>query len=124
MASDRSVEQAAVAHTREGTVLPSIPGLTAEQMQRLLSLIEPMKPGYEQLLGKPTRIFDMGASYHMTENLSFLSKVEAIEPVPVELPDGVFCLAKLQGTMMLGSKLQLSEVLYIPHFHCNLVSIA
>lgn len=60
----------------------------------------------------------------MTGNLGFLSKVEAIEPVPVELPDGVFYVAKLQGTMMLGSKLQWSRVLYIPNFHYNLVSIA
>ena len=105
-------------------MLPSIPGLTAAQTQRLLSLIEPTKPGYEQISGKPTWIFDTGASCRMTGNLGFLSKVEAIEPVPVELPDGVFRIAKLQGTMVLGSKLQLSKILYVPNFHCNLVSIA
>ena len=98
-----------MANTSKGIVLPSIQGLTAEQMKRLLSLIEPTKPGYEQLSGKPTWIFDTGASCHITGNLGFLSKVEAIEPVPVELPDGVFRIAKLQGTMVLRSKLQLSK---------------
>ena len=47
-------------------------GLTSDQVQRLLSLIEPSKPGYENLAGKPLRIIDSGASRYMTGVLQSL----------------------------------------------------
>ena len=49
------------------------------------------------------------ASRHMMGNLNFLSKVKTIESIPIELHDGVFRVANLQGTMSLGSKTQLSK---------------
>ena len=36
----------------ENSETPMLPGFTNEQVQRLLSLIESSKPGYEKLLGK------------------------------------------------------------------------
>lgn len=37
-------------------------GFTNDQVQKLLSLIEPSKPGYERLAGKPLWIIDSGTS--------------------------------------------------------------
>ena len=74
--------------------------------------------------GNATWILDSGASRHMAGDLNGLSKLETINPILVELPDGVFRVANLQGTISLGSKINLSKVLYIPNFNCNLVSIA
>jgi len=102
----------------------TLPGLTSEQLQNLLSLIEPSKSGYERLSGNATWILDTGASCQMTGNLNGLSKLELINPIPVELPDAVFRMASLQGAMSLGSKINLSKVLYIPNFHYNLISVA
>jgi len=60
----------------------------------------------------------------MTGNLNYLNDVVNIEPIPVELLDGVFHVAKAQGNLDLSSDIKLSNVLYIPNFQCNLVSIA
>ena len=68
-------------------------------------------------------IFDTGASRHMTSNLSFFKNIASISSTPAELPDGTFQVAKVQGNVDLGSNIKLSNVLYVPNFHCNLVSI-
>ena len=54
---------------------PAIPGLSADQMQKLLSLIEAPKPGFEKLTGNGVWLLDNGASYHKTGDLKKLSKV-------------------------------------------------
>ena len=51
-------------------------------------------------------------------------KLEKVEAIPIELPNGMMRLAKLQGAVNLGSRITLSNILYIPDFHCNLISIA
>jgi len=68
--------------------------LTSEQVKKLLSLIEPTRAGYEKLSGNEAWIFDTGASQHMTGNMSFLSQVNNIDPILVELFDDVFRVAK------------------------------
>ena len=60
----------------------------------------------------------------MMGNVSLLTQVEPINPVSVELPNGMFQVAKVQGKTNLGSNVKLSNVLYVSNFHCNLVSIA
>ena len=44
-------------------------GFTSEQVQRLLSLIEALKPIHDKLSVKKEWLFDSGASYYMIENL-------------------------------------------------------
>ena len=85
--------------------------LTSEWMRRLLSLIEPTWIGYEKLSGKGVWIFDIGAPRHMTGNLDFLNQVKNINLVPVELSEGVFWVAKLQGNMDMGLNIKLSNAL-------------
>jgi len=46
---------------------------TAEQIQKLLSLIEMSKSGYEKLSGNEKWILDSGASRHRTGNLKALT---------------------------------------------------
>ena len=65
-----------------------IPGLTSEQIQHLLSLIEVPKSGYNRLSGKVMWMFDSGASRHVTENSSVLEETESILPISIGLPDG------------------------------------
>ncbi|KAJ8620304.1 hypothetical protein MRB53_028833 [Persea americana] len=68
-----------------------IPGLTADQVQRLLALIE-SSPENDKMSGKISHdvswLIDSGASHHMTGNISLLSNVRDILPSPVGLPDG------------------------------------
>jgi len=57
----------------------------------------------------------------MAINLNFLKEITNIEQMSGEPPDGgIFCIAKAQGNMDLGSNIKLSNVLYILSFHCSL----
>jgi len=100
----------------ENSDTPMLLGFTNEQVQRLLSLIESSKPGYEKLSGKASWILDTGASNHMTGDLKALEGLEKIKPVPVGMPNGVVRLATLQGTLNLSPKIKLTKVLYVPNF--------
>jgi len=68
-------------------------------MQKLLSLIEPARAGYENLLDNNVWIFNTGALSHMTDNLSFLKNIASITSIPVKLPDGAFRVVKVQGNV-------------------------
>ena len=99
-------------------------GITIEQIQRILSLIKPPKPGSGTLSGSKNWIINTGASHHMTGNLKGLENLEKIDPIVVELPDGMIKIANLQGSISLGMKINLSKVLYVSNFTCNLISVA
>jgi len=50
----------------------TVPGFTAEQVQRILSLIEIPKDGHKKLSGKGEWLFDTGASCHMTGKYEYM----------------------------------------------------
>ena len=53
----------------------SVPGLSAEELQKLLNLIEIPKAGREKLSDTSEWLLDSGASFHMTGELSKLSLI-------------------------------------------------
>ena len=100
-----------------------VPGLTANQVQRLLSLIENPKEGYEKLSGNVSWLFDTGAWCHTTGVYDVLENVRSIHPVVVGLPDGNKVLARKVRTVKLGPKLILNDVFFVTKLTCNLISI-
>ena len=103
---------------------PAVPGLSADQIQKLLSLIETPKSGSEKLSGNGVWLLDSGASYHMTGDLKKLSKVRDIQPVLVGMSNGDNSIATKSGLVQLNSKIVLYDVLFVPGLNCNLISIA
>ena len=91
-----------------------IPGLTPEQSQCLLSLIEAPSAGGDHLLGKTLWMFDSDASCQMTESVEKLQGTERILPISIGLPDGTHTTASHQGAVNLGNDLSLKDVLYVP----------
>ena len=65
-----------------------VPGLTAEQVQQILSLIDNCKARTEKLQGNILWLYDTGASCHMTGTYEVLDSIRTIEPITVLLPNG------------------------------------
>ncbi|KAI5415180.1 hypothetical protein KIW84_040580 [Lathyrus oleraceus] len=69
-------------------------------------------------------ILDTGATDHFSFNFSSFVEYKNIVPIPVSLPDGSQVVASVSGTVAISPSLTLHNVLYIPSFHVNLISIA
>lgn len=64
------------------------------------------KGGIDRLSGKTFSvdwIIDSGASHHMTGNLSLLTDVCELTPLPVGLPDGSNAVAEKEEKLYLGN---------------------
>ena len=66
----------------------SISRLTSEQVQRLMSLIDTPKNGYEKLSGELPWMIDNGASKHMTGDVNLIKDLKPIKPIVIDLPNG------------------------------------
>ncbi|KAL2900141.1 Retrovirus-related Pol polyprotein from transposon RE1 [Bienertia sinuspersici] len=116
------------------------PAFTPDQYQKLLSLINQSQPnditssdktafvaGKLCLLStlNSAWILDSGATDHICHDLSYLFNVSSISSNinTITIPDGSKVVVSLKGSIKLGDKYILSDVLYVPHFQFNLISI-
>ncbi|GKU97022.1 hypothetical protein SLEP1_g10205 [Rubroshorea leprosula] len=70
-----------------------------------------------------SKIIDSGASDHMTPNISILQDIKPYSS-PVHIPDGTTLEVSSIGKTVLPNKLTLNNVLHVPQFACNLLSIS
>jgi len=68
-------------------------------------------------------IIDTGASQHMTENLQIFDKPPTENGHFVTISSGEICKTKSTGKITLSKDLILQDVLYIPQFKVNLISV-
>jgi hypothetical protein len=68
-------------------------------------------------------ILDTGATDHITYDIRLFSTHRHINPIPVSLPNGTQTFADISGTVQILPSLILHNVLYIPSFHVNLISV-
>jgi len=120
----------------------SLPTLDAEQYQRLLALLSKQKEeghtvfnGTGFMAGKPfcfltsfksgDWIIDSGASDHITPHLPLLSSVHQLKtPGYITMPNGKQSKIAHIGSVQLTPTLLLSNVLHVPDFQFNLVSVS
>ena len=102
----------------------AVPGLSLEQVERLLCLIDTPKPGYEKLSGKALRMLDNGASTHMVGDVKLVSNLQKISRIAIGLPNGDCTVALNAGLMALGDGIKLDNVLCVLNSDCNLVSVS
>ena len=67
-----------------------MPGLSVEQLQNLLTLIETPKAGSDKLSSTSEWLLDSGASFHMTRELSKLAQTYDDHPIIVNMPNGQY----------------------------------
>lgn len=69
-------------------------------------------------------VLDSGASHHMTHLLSQLEEVKVLErPFHILVPTGDSILVEKKGSITLNKTIRLQNVLFVPGFNCNLISV-
>ncbi|KAG8635269.1 hypothetical protein MANES_16G017966v8 [Manihot esculenta] len=120
---------------------------TQEQIQQLLALIQPSDLAVSHTTNQvstnnasvsiPTGnsvslscfskshfwLLDTGATDHICFSLSLFSSYKRIHPIHVKLPNGEQLISHFSGTISLNDDLCLTNVLYIPSFTFNLISV-
>jgi len=67
---------------------------------------------------------DLGATDHVCVSLSNFISYKPIKLVPINLPNGHHVLYEYSSTVVFNKKIYLSNVLYVPNFAFNLISIS
>jgi hypothetical protein len=69
-------------------------------------------------------IVDSGASHHICNSTHWFHSYKEIIPIRVKLPNGNYAIAKYSGIINFSSCFTISEVLCIPNFSVNLLSVS
>ena len=111
------------------------PNLTQTQWNSIANFVN-QKQTKDKLSGKKQQlvlygthskydlIIDSGASHHMTGDINLLTNLKSINLVAISLPDGGVAWATRYGTLNLGGKLILHQVLYAPQLSITLISVS
>ncbi|WVZ08815.1 hypothetical protein V8G54_022161 [Vigna mungo] len=112
----------------------ALSSLTPEQMQKLLKMIEEAdQPSHiinqmqsnnkEDDSGTLSWIIDTGATDHVTHEKESFVTFYKIKPITVRLPNNTIITANYAGTVQFSKDFVLFNVLYIPDFSFNLISV-
>ncbi|KAJ0494159.1 hypothetical protein HanIR_Chr12g0594261 [Helianthus annuus] len=110
-----------------------ISGLNNEQYRQFLSMFGKkglsQTPLTDSFAGKVNRedkwIVDSGASEHITHRKEWLdNQAKASNEMPVAIPNGSLIPVEGNGTCILPNGLKIKNVLHVPKFTCNLLSVS
>ncbi|MFS7905051.1 putative RNA-directed DNA polymerase [Helianthus anomalus] len=109
----------------------SIPGLNREKYEQFISsftndeIIQWMANMGARLGDDGNWIVDSGCTEHITYLLNlFHGNLKTTHELPVRIPNGDFIPVKGKGSSTLPNGTEIRDVLYIPDFTCNLLSIS
>jgi hypothetical protein len=71
-----------------------------------------------------TWILDSGASHHICNSVQWFHSYNAITPLPIKLPNGDHVLACFSGSIQFSPNFIITEVLCVPNFSINLLSVS
>ena len=69
-------------------------------------------------------VIDIGATDHMVHSLSCLTTITSVVNASVELPNGVLVSVTHIGTVQISPSMTLTNVLCVPSFHLNIISVS
>nr|XP_025611968.1 uncharacterized protein LOC112705349 [Arachis hypogaea] len=69
-------------------------------------------------------ILDSGATAHVSSSLTLFQSYHHINPVTIKMPNGSKIVATICGTVFFSTNLYLTNVLYVPTFSFNLISVS
>ena len=100
---------------------------TTDQWKALASILGNAQLPDERLTGmfdSTSWIIDTSASHHVSGELSWFSDMIVSTPCLVSLPSGDSFFATKTGSVYLSTTIKLSNVLFVPQFSYNLLSIS
>jgi len=113
---------------------------TPEQYQTLLALLQHTKSsdnvsnqvfvihsnqtGNNFISSFSSWIIDSGATDHICSSLTYFTSYHQINPIYVKLPNGNQVIVNYSGSVFLNQNHVIDNVLYIPYFNFNLLSVA
>jgi hypothetical protein len=71
-----------------------------------------------------TWIIDSGASHHICASLHWFHSYSEINPMVIKLPNGDHVTTKYAGTIIFSPLFRLTDVLFVPNFNINLISVS
>ncbi|XP_073223517.1 uncharacterized protein [Cicer arietinum] len=119
-------------------------GFTTEQKKALLALLHTSQtssshvvnhlsnsshtgsfsfPHISNIINTQSWILDTGATNHVCYSDTLFQSLKRIKPVRIRLPNDCTIITELAGTVFFNSEFYLCDVLFIPEFSCNLISI-
>ncbi|GAU31820.1 hypothetical protein TSUD_58210 [Trifolium subterraneum] len=69
-------------------------------------------------------LLDFGANDHVCSSYHHFSSFYPIKPVHIKLPNGHSVIVQYAGNIQFSESLYLTDVLYSPEFHLNLISVS
>lgn len=103
------------------------PELTPEQWRAITQIINNNKSNSSDKLSAKDMgdlIIDIGASHHMTGDISLLVNLKDVSPCNVGFADGSTTVSKKVGVLPLSNHISLYDVLYVPDLNCSLISVS
>nr|KYP60757.1 Retrovirus-related Pol polyprotein from transposon TNT 1-94 [Cajanus cajan] len=99
---------------------------TPEQHQALLALVQQsgMILSFPYSHNSDCWIIDTGAIDHVCKNIKFFQSYRRIKPILIQLPNGSQVSTYVSGTVLLSKTCYLTDVLFIPNFHFNLILVS
>jgi len=73
---------------------------------------------------RPPWIIDTGATDHMISSVSLFTSITSVVSTTVQLPNGAIALVTHIGTVRISGSLTLTDVLCVPSFNFNLISVS
>ncbi|XP_037491653.1 uncharacterized protein LOC105643862 [Jatropha curcas] len=96
---------------------------TNDQQSAISISTQTQKTGILKSVSNSVWILDSGATDHICKSLDMFTTFKRISPIKVKLPNGEYLLAHFSGTVVFSEVFSLKDVLYIPGFAFNLVSV-
>ena len=83
-----------------------------------------VNPSNKTAFGNETRVLDIGAIDHIVHSLTLFTKITSCVATFVQLPNGGKVIVTDIGTIQVTSSLLPENVLYVPTFNFNLISVS
>ena len=116
-------EHGIMASTSSSGIIP-FPSTSLKFQHHILTFQDHCLSSLQNFLSRDAWIIDSGASSHVCSDLAMFTKLAPVSSVNVSLPNGINVPITHTGTISFSDSLILSNVLNVPDFRFNMISVS